>query len=203
MTGESTANTRGGERLKKLREERVRCPLCGKNTLVVTDYLYEVPYVGKVILSVGRCSSCGYSFRDIRTYEAREPGKIVYRVESEDDVNTLLVKSASASVIIPELGLSMTPGPASEGFVTTIEGLLDRFLEALQLACKDESADKEKCREMEEKIKAAKAGRLRFTVVIVDPEGVSTIASPKAKRTSVTREELEELGYIVAQSGEA
>lgn len=188
--------------MRKIREEIVTCPVCGKNTLRIVDYLYEAPYVGKLIISIGKCDNCGYSFKDVRLYEAKEPGKIVFTVEKLEDINVLVVKSASASVLIPELGLTMTPGPASEGFITTIEGLLDRFLEALEVACRDEKADKEKCEEMRKKIVDAKEGRIRYTVIIVDPEGVSSIASPKARRMPVEPEELEKLGYIVARRGE-
>jgi len=187
---------------KKIREEVLTCPACGKPTLRVEEYLYEVPHIGKVILTAGKCSSCGYKFSDVRLFEAKKPGKIVYKVEGPEDLNALVVRSASASVLIPELGLKMVPGPASEGFITTVEGVLERFLEALHAACADPSADKKACTEMEEKIRAAKEGRMRFTLVIVDPEGVSEIASPKAQRLPVTREELEELGYMVAPGAE-
>ncbi len=183
---------------KKIREEVLTCPVCGKPTLKIEEYLYEVPHVGKVILASGKCSSCGYKFSDVRLFEAKKPGKIIYRVESPEDLNALVVRSASASILIPELGLRMVPGPASEGFITTVEGVLDRFLEALHAACADPSADKKACKEMEEKINAAKEGRIKFTLVIVDPEGVSEVASPKAQRAPVTRKELEELGYVVA-----
>jgi len=183
---------------RKIREETIKCPVCGRPTLHITDYLYEAPYVGKLVITTAKCASCGYSFRDVRLFEARRPGKIVFRIEKPEDVNVLVVRSASASVLIPELGLTMTPGPASEGFITTVEGLLERFLEALRVACEDEQADQEKCRELREKIEAAKEGKTGFTIVIVDPEGVSAIASPRATRERVEPEELRKLGYVVA-----
>jgi zinc finger protein len=187
--------------LEKLREEIIQCPVCGKKTLRIEDYLYEVPYVGKIIITKAYCSNCGYRFTDVRLYQARKPGKIVFPVEKPEDLNVLVVRSASAAVVIPELGLSMTPGPASEGFITTVEGILNRFLEALHAACNSPDADKEACKKMEKTILDAKEGKLRFTLVIVDPEGVSTIVSEKARREPVTKEELEELGYVVAGQG--
>lgn len=189
--------------IRKIREEVVQCPICGKNTLRITDYLYDVPHIGKVIISHGECSSCGYRFTDVRLYESRSPGKIIMPVEGPDDLNALVVKSSSASVLIPELGLSMTPGPASEGFITTVEGILERFLEALHAACSEPDANKEACRRAEEEIEAAKRGKRSFTLVIVDPEGVSAVISDKAKRVPVSKDELRELGYIVSDSDDS
>ena len=182
---------------KKIGEYTVRCPACGRETLKVEEYIYEMPMLGKVILSTGRCSSCGYRFSDARLAEAREPGKIVYRVERPEDLNALVVVSSSASILIPELGLESKPGPAAQGYITTVEGILERFLEALEAACRAPDRDEKACREAREKIEGAKEGRIPFTLVIVDPEGVSAVASEKARREKVSKEELRELGYIV------
>ena len=182
----------------KVGESVLRCPVCGRETLRVEEYIYEVPLIGKVVLTTGRCSSCGYRYSDARLAEAREPGKVVYRVEKPEDLNALVVVSSSATVLIPELGLESKPGPAAQGYITTVEGVLDRFLEALEAACSDPGADRRACEEARKRITEAKEGRRPFTLVIVDPEGVSAVASEKARREPVSKEELRELGYIVA-----
>ncbi len=183
--------------LAKLSEQRIKCPSCGKETLIVTDYLYEMPYIGRVILSTGKCENCGYKYSDVRLAEAKEPGKIVLKVQHPEDLNALVVRSSSASILVPELGLEMLPGPASEGFITTVEGVLERFLEALEAACNSPDSDQKACEEARRKITEAKEGKRTFTLVVVDPEGVSTIVSPKARRLPVSKDELRRLGYIV------
>ncbi|WP_317896452.1 ZPR1 zinc finger domain-containing protein [Pyrofollis japonicus] len=168
-------------KLVKLGEAVVTCPICGSKSLRITDYLYDLPLVGKIILTTGKCEKCGYKYNDVRLAEAKPPQRIILKVEDEDDLNALVVRASSASIIIPEKGLEMHPGPASQGFITTVEGLLERFREAIELACKDPEASKEKCNELLEWIKRAKEGQEDFTVIIEDPEGVSTIVSPKAR----------------------
>ena len=170
-----------GIKLLKIGETRVKCPACGRETLVLEDYLYDMPHVGKVILTSGKCSYCGYKFTDVRLAEARPPRRIVFEVTKPDDVNVLIVKASTATVRIPELGLEMKPGPAAEGFITTVEGLLARFLDVLKVACSSEDVDEETCKQREKEIREAMEGRRRFTVIIEDPEGVSTIASSRAR----------------------
>ena len=180
----------------KIGESKIRCPVCG-NEMTIEDYIYTVPRLGKIVISSGRCPRCGYKYSDVRLAEAGEPRKIIYRVESPEDLNALVVRSSSAAVLVPELGLEMLPGPASEGFITTVEGVLERFLEALEAACSAPDADREACRRAREMIEKAKRGEEKFTLVIVDPEGVSAVDSDKAVVTSVDKKELRELGYVV------
>jgi zinc finger protein len=177
----------------KINEMTVECPVCRRPTLKVEDYLYDMPLVGKVILTVGKCSNCGYRFTDVRLAEAQGPRKIVFKVEKPEDVNVLVVKASTAAVIIPELNLKMIPGPAATGFISTVEGVLERFLEALEAACSSPDADKEACRRAREMITAAKEGKIKYTLVIVDPEGVSAILSDKAIVERISSEEAEKL----------
>jgi zinc finger protein len=177
----------------KINEMVVECPICRRPTLKIEDYLYDMPLVGKVILTSGKCSTCGYRFTDVRLAEAQGPRRIVFRVEKPDDVNVLVVKASTAAVIIPELKLKMIPGPAATGFITTIEGVLERFLEALEAACSSPDANQEACRKAKEMITAAKEGKIKYTVVIVDPEGVSAILSDKAIVEQISAEEAEKL----------
>jgi zinc finger protein len=86
---------------KKILEYSVECPVCGRS-MKVEDYLYEVPRIGKVIISTGRCSYCGYRWSDVRLAEPRKPRKIIYRVEKPGDENALIVRASSASRPCPE-----------------------------------------------------------------------------------------------------
>ncbi len=188
-------NKEGGQVTEpvKINETIMECPVCRKPTFKIEDYLYDMPLVGKVILTSGKCSSCGYRFTDVRLAEAQGPRKILFRVEKPDDVNVLVVKASTAAVVIPELELKMLPGPAATGFITTIEGLLERFLEALEAACSAPDANREACEKARRLIEDAKEGRLKYTVVIYDPEGVSAVLSEKARIEKLSEEELRKL----------
>ena len=45
------------------------CPTCGRKTLRVSVYIYEVSYFGKILITSGVCTSCGYRYRDVRLAE--------------------------------------------------------------------------------------------------------------------------------------
>jgi zinc finger protein len=158
----------------KLLEETTICPICGKRTLRLSVYRYEVPYFGGILLSSGQCSNCGYKYRDIRLAEARAPRKIEVHVRGERQLRYLLVKAASSSIYIPERRYEMIPGPASTGFITTVEGILHRFQDVLEGLCKS-SSDRNPCERERKWLKRAIEGLERFTLVLCDYEGGSTV----------------------------
>jgi len=169
--------------LKLLREEVMKCPMCGKNSLKVSIYSYNMPMIGPVIFVVGKCSECGYKFVDIKTWEAKGDQRIELKVEDEKDLNALVLRSSTASVEIPELQAELTPGPSSQGFLTTVEGVLRRFKDILEYLCRDAANEKERaeCEKRLQMLNEMLEGKRKFTLVIRDPEGYSKIASEKAK----------------------
>ncbi len=173
---------------RKILEYSVNCPVCG-SSMAVEEYLYDMPMVGKVIISTGRCPRCGYRWSDVRLAETRGPRRIIYRVESPDDVNALVIRASTATIRIPELGVEIKPGPAAKGYITTVEGIIIDVLEKAEFLCSDEKASLEKCREKIELLKKARDGKVKYTVILEDPEGVSAIVSSKVKV-----EKLEDLG---------
>ncbi len=165
------------DRLKFLASFTTQCPACGRNGFVINEYLYLMPRVGETIITVGICKFCGYTYRDIRLAESRGKQRLVIKVSKPSDLNIVVLKASSATVKIPELGMEMKPGPAAEGFITTIEGLLLRFKDILEFLCRDvKDGDKLRaCSEKEKEIEEALEGKREFTVVIEDPEGVSAV----------------------------
>jgi len=165
---------------RKILEYSVECPVCGRR-LKVEEYLYDMPLVGKVIISSGKCENCGYKWSDVRLAEVKGPRKIVVEVEEPNDVNALVVRSSTASILIPELGVEITPGPASLGYITTIEGVLLDILDKIDFLCREGEAPRETCEEKKDLVEKARNAEVPFTFILVDPEGTSTIVSDKAK----------------------
>ncbi len=158
-----------------LKEERgLRCPVCGKNLFNLKIYLYNIKNFGNILMTVGKCSACGFKTVDVKLAEPTPPKKITVRVEGDEQLRYLVVKSAYSAVIIPEREYEMIPGPASVGFITTIEGLLYRFEEAVKVACKGRESSVE-CRREIEWIRRAIDGREKFTIIICDFEGGSKV----------------------------
>ncbi|BFI75048.1 ZPR1 zinc finger domain-containing protein [Sulfurisphaera ohwakuensis] len=154
---------------KLLYEGKHICPVCHKETLVIKEYVYEAPKVGKLELSVWECENCGFRVRDVKPFETLTPIKLEYKIETENDLNTIVYRSAFASIIIPELGVEITAGSAYQGIITTVEGILeiiiDQINECNEKTCKD--------------IFEAKEGKKPFTLIIEDPSGLSFIQSEK------------------------
>ncbi len=168
-----------GTFLEKIGEIKTRCPACGSNSLIIEDYLYDMPGVGRVILSTGRCGKCGYRYSDVRVVEAKEPRRIIYRVEDPEDLNALVIRASTATIKIPEIGAEIKPGPAAQGYITTIEGILHMFKDVVEFLCADADKGNNTCTEKLEWFKRAINGKEKFTLVLEDPEGVSAIKGKK------------------------
>jgi len=170
--------------LKYLGEQVVECVNCGKEAFRVRHYLYEVPYFGSVVLEVGICDKCGFRRRDVSVIEAGKPVRIIVRIKKKEDLNALVVKSSRATIIIPELGIEVYPGPIAPGYITTIEGILMNILDVIPSECFDE---RKPCYSKVKEIRRAIEGELPFTLIIEDPTGKSDV---KGKGLSVVKEEL-------------
>ncbi len=161
----------------------MKCPVCGEEKMKVSIYSYDMPLVGPVVIVVGKCASCGYKFVDIRTLERKGNQRIEFQVENERDLNTLVLRSSTATLEIPELQAEISPGPTSQGFLTTVEGVLERFKDIMEFICSDAQDEKERmeCEERLKRLKEMLEGKRKFRVIIKDPEGYSKIVSEKAK----------------------
>ncbi len=162
----------GGGQPKRIIRVEDKCPSCG-GTLVYEEFLHEIPNAGKVVLSRAMCKECGYKWSDVRCVDGGKPKRIVFKVDSEDKLGALVIRSSTASLSIPELGVEITPGPASQGFITTVEGVLQRVLEIAEQICQDNPS--EACEEAIKRIRDAIDGRLKFTLIVEDPLGSSDI----------------------------
>lgn len=162
--------------------ENQPCPFCHENKLTLTEGSTEVPYFGKVYLFSMKCDNCGFNKADVEAEEQKEPCKITFEVKSEKDMGVRVVKSSNATVKIPQLRMEVTPGPASIGFVSNIEGLFDRFKEVIEAErdVAEEDEEKTRCKNLLKKIWKIKCGDLQTKLVIEDPSGNSAIISERA-----------------------
>lgn len=170
-----------GEETKEGDFEHQPCPLCGQKTLILTERETEVPYFGKVLLFSMTCSSCKYHKADVEAIEQKEPVKYELEVSSEDDMKIRVVKSSEATVKLPHIA-TITPGPASQGYVTNIEGILSRVKYQIEAAkgMEEDEADKKKAKNLLKKILNITWGKEKQKIIIEDPSGNSAIISDKA-----------------------
>ncbi|MDD5331284.1 MAG: ZPR1 zinc finger domain-containing protein [Candidatus Nanoarchaeia archaeon] len=163
--------------------EKQKCPFCLKDTLTLTEDEQDIPYFGKIFIFSMNCSNCHYQKSDIESAEMKDPSRHTFEMETKKDLNVRVVKSSTATVKVPTLKMSMEPGPASEGFVTNIEGLLQRFKRIIEdeRDNTDEDDVRKAAKNLLKKLWKAELGEQKIKIVIEDPAGNSAIISEKTK----------------------
>lgn len=153
-----------------------------KDTLTLSEGEQEVPYFGKLVVFGMVCSSCGFKKSDIESFDPKDPCKCVIEIDSEEDMKIRVIKSSEAVVKIPRI-ITMEPGPASNGYVTNIEGLLVKAKNVIenQRDAEEDKDVKKKCKNMLKKLQKIMWGQEKITITIEDPTGNSAIISDKCK----------------------
>lgn len=163
------------------------CPVCFKNTLTLIEDEQDIPHFGLVYIMSMNCSSCGYKVSDVESEKTHSPSKYEFTVENTKDLNVRIVKSAEASIKIPSLKISVDPGTASEGYVSNIEGVLQRFKKVLESErdSAEDSESKKKVKNILKKLWRVECGDEPCKIIIEDPSGNSAIVSEKAVVTEL------------------
>ncbi|MDP2907391.1 MAG: ZPR1 zinc finger domain-containing protein [Nanoarchaeota archaeon] len=161
--------------------EKQPCPACNKNTLTLSQEETDIPYFGKTFIFSMVCSNCDYHKSDIEAADMKDPVKVTFVVENKKDLNVRVVRSSEAIVRIPHVG-DMTPGPAAEGFVSNIEGLIERFKKQIETLrdSAEEDEDRKKAKNLLKKLQRVIWGDEQLKIIIEDPSGNSAIISDKA-----------------------
>lgn len=171
-----------------------KCPVCKENTLTLIQQEREIELYGPILLSTASCRNCGFRHKDVLPLTIGEPSAVKIRIAKGEDLNLKVVRSSTATVVIPELKAKIAPGPASEGYITTVEGVLNRIEEAGRLLLTSlKGARKEKCKRFLKELGEAKKGEKPFTLIIKDPYGKSAVISERAERRKLTKREIENL----------
>jgi zinc finger protein len=114
-----------------------------------------------------------------------------FKITSETDLMARVVRSSTGTLKVPELGVTVEPGPASEGYISNIEGVLDRIEQAVKLALKGTRGTKRRRGEaLLRKIESVRKGKLKVRVIIMDPFGQSAILAGRVKKRELNRREL-------------
>jgi len=155
----------------------LHCPVCGKLSLEFIEAHSEIPFFGKMIMASWKCSNCGYRHTDVFSLEFREPLRYILKVKGPEDLYAKVIRSSSGTIRIPELGATIEPGPIAQGFITNVEGVLERIKDATKsfLVLSDSEHEKRKCIDVLNKLKLASQGKLPFTLILEDPLGISMI----------------------------
>ena len=179
----------------EINEMVIKCPACGVDGIATSIMKeIEIPHFGKVLETTIQCKKCGFKHSDVISLEQNEPAKYILKI-SKETLSVRVVRSQSATVTIPEIGVKVEPGPKSEGYVTNVEGILTRFegavKKALNLFNDEESQNNAKntLAQIQELIK----GNGTATLIIDDPFGQSNIVSDDVEISEIPEDELKDL----------
>ncbi|MCW6158817.1 MAG: ZPR1 zinc finger domain-containing protein [Thermoplasmatales archaeon] len=148
-------------------EPDLKCPACTAGNLESGSDELDVPHFGKVVHYYMRCNSCGYRVNDF-AFQGDFPKEDKVEIKNKTDLQIKIVRGSKGTIVVPELGLELYPGPLAETFITNVEGLLNRFLNLMPLF-----DDQRKIEEVQENVGKAIEGSLKITISISDPSGVS------------------------------
>ena len=187
----------------KSAEMKMDCPVCGgKNTATYTTQTHELAYFGEIVESTIQCERCGFRHNDIITTEQKDPAKHSLII-SKKNLDSRVVRSQSATVSLPEIGIKVEPGPKSEGYISNVEGVLIRFRDATERALNmfTDAKSKENGKKVLENINKVLDGEMETLLLIEDPFGQSKIMDVRAKTEPLTDEELKHLktGFTVIE----
>ena len=178
-----------------INEMIIKCPACAVEGVAKSIMKeIEIPHFGKVMETTIQCPSCGFKHSDIIALEQNDPAKYVLEI-NKNSLSVRVVRSQSATVIIPEIGVKVEPGPKSEGYVTNVEGVLTRFESAVKKALmlfEDDESQKNGKKALNQ-IQELKKGEGTATLIILDPFGQSNVVSENVEILEIPEEELHNL----------
>lgn len=161
--------------------EKQKCPVCGEDKLTLIEEEKDIPYFGKAFLFSMKCSGCDYGMSDVEFAEEKEPCKIEFEVNNKKDLSIRVVKSANATIKIPQMRTTIEPGVISEGYISNIEGLLNRFKKVLeeQRDTAEEDSARKTAKNLLKKLWKVECGDESLKIIIEDPSGNSAIISDR------------------------
>ena len=157
--------------------------MCKTKNLTLTEEEKEIPYFGKCYLFSMTCSNCKYHISDVEAEEKKDPSRYTIEINSEKDMQIRIIKSSTAAIKIPQLRMEVTPGPASIGYISNIEGVIERFKKIIedQRDLSEDEEEKKTAKNLLKKIWKIKLGDIPIKMILEDPDGNSAIISEKAK----------------------
>ena len=186
------------------------CPICASSGNVnMIAHVDEIPYFGEHTQVTILCHDCGWRQTDFIPAEGKKAGGWSLVIDDEEKLRARVVRSSSCTVCIPELDLQVNPGSSATGYVSNVEGVLNRFQEIIDMVERDLSqqfllAEGEQRQALMDQMASLQTMTLTLanlggpyaeavTLVLLDPHGHSMILHPDASERELTVEELGEL----------
>ena len=177
----------------------VSCVICGfDGGLSMLAHTEEIAYFGEHTQVTLTCPDCGWRQTDFIPAEAREGSAHTYRIDSIDDLQVRVIRGSACTVRLLELDLEVRPGSHSTGYVSNIEGVLNRFQDVVDMVGRQASieGDDGAITELEQLTQAmleVRGGQREVTLELLDPHGHSMILTDDVQTRALTEVEIEDL----------
>ncbi|MBL6733362.1 MAG: ZPR1 zinc finger domain-containing protein [Candidatus Poseidonia sp.] len=116
----------------------IPCPVCSAvGNVKMMSHIDEIPYFGEHTQVTLLCDDCGWRQTDFIPAEGKKAGSWSIVIDDEEKLRARVVRSSSCTVRLPELDLLVNPGSSATGYVSNVEGVLQRFLEVIRMVERD------------------------------------------------------------------
>ncbi len=174
------------------------CPICHlENGLKLFVHISDIPYFGEHTQMTMLCDDCGWKNTDFIPAEGKKPGAWNFTISKNEHMTVRVVRSSSCTIRIADIGLEVEPGGNSSGYITNIEGVLNRFKGIVEMilrqAVRDNDDSINKCEKLISKIKEIKNGKREVEILLLDPMGHSQILHKDAVSRDLASDEIKDL----------
>ncbi len=162
--------------------ENQQCPVCAKNKATFSEYEVEDAFAGPIAIFAIKCLACGFKNSDLEFLNPKSPAEYSIEISSKEDLNIRVIKSGDTEIIIPEFKISVDSTMGSEGFISNVEGVIDRFKKQIIFLENDIDLNKNKRKKIKNLligIEEVLNGKKTITLKLIDRSGNSAIISEK------------------------
>ena len=177
----------------------IPCPICKtEGQVAMMTHVDEIPYFGEHTQVTVLCNACGWRQTDFIPAEGKKPGASTLVISKPEHMRARVIRSSSCTVRLVELDLEVNPGSASTGYVSNVEGVIDRFMDVIIMVTRQayvgdsDMSDIKRLQEMHTTLLELKEDPIpnSVTLELLDPNGHSQIIHEDASLRELTPEEL-------------
>lgn len=189
----------------------IPCPICHvEGEVYMIAHIDEIPYFGEHTQVTVMCHSCGWKQTDFIPAEGKKAGCWSLIVKNQNHLKSRVVRSSSCTIRIPELDLQVNPGSNATGYVSNVEGVINRFVEVINMVLRDlqneisaklvdtETVNLDSSLEEIQQLESLHNRLTRigqndcqpFTLELLDPHGHSMIIDESASERELSDEEI-------------
>ena len=181
------------------------CPVCGAlESVKMITHIDEIPYFGEHTQITLLCNSCSWRQTDFIPAEGKKAGAWSLTIDSPQKLTARVVRASSCTIRIPELDLAVNPGSNATGYVSNVEGVLNRFQDIINMVQRDLMSSPDNSHEEGEHLsqlinmsaiitQLSAEDPTPVTLELLDPHGHSMILHPDANERPLTMDELVDL----------